>query len=123
MYTISKEFSFSASHKLENLPVDHPCVNLHGHNYIVIIELESISLDEKGFVIDYRNLNLFKQFIGSNLDHKHLNDVVDFNPTAENLAKFLFNTFTKTYPKMIAVTVKETPKTTARYEPSYDARK
>ena len=41
MYRISKEFHFSASHQLTDLPADHQCARLHGHNYIVVVELNS----------------------------------------------------------------------------------
>ena len=119
MYTIQKEFSFSASHKLENLPASHPCSNTHGHNYLVIVELQSANLDKTGMVVDYRKLTFIKEHIDAHLDHKHLNDVLDFNPTAENLAKYIFDLFIKTYPQLIAVSVKETPKTIARYTPLF----
>ena len=122
MYTITKEFSFCASHKLEGLPANHPCTNLHGHNYIIIVELQSVQLDNQGMVLDYRKLHYIKEHIDEHLDHKHLNDVLDFNPTAENLAKYIFDIFSKTYRQLIAVTVKETPKTTARYTPIYNTK-
>ena len=120
MYKISKEFSFDAAHKLEGLPAEHPCSNLHGHTYIVMVELEANFLSELGFVLDYRKLSPIKEFINKYLDHQYLNDALDFNPTAENIAKFLFKTFEKTFPQMTAVTVKETPKTAATYTPMFD---
>ena len=45
MYRITKEFHFSASHQLSHLPDDHQCARLHGHNYIVVVELASASLN------------------------------------------------------------------------------
>jgi len=120
MYKISKEFSFCASHNLEGLPKDHPCANIHGHNYVVIVSLEAAFVSELGMVLDYRKLSPIKEFIDLHLDHRHLNDVLDFNPTAENLAKFIFKTFAKTFPQMGSVTVKETPKTAATYNPMFD---
>ena len=119
MYKISKEFSFSASHKLMGLPSTHPCSNTHGHNYLVKVELQSVNLTAEGFVVDYRKLGLIKDWIDSTLDHKHLNDVLKFNPTAENIAKHIFNTFSKTYSQLSAVEVSETPKTNARYTPLF----
>jgi len=116
MHTITKKFSFSASHELNGLQISHPCSRLHGHNYEVTIILQSESLDEIGFVMDYRKLDLFKEWLDSRFDHRHLNDVVDFNPTAENLAKYIFDNWSKTYPILKAIEVSETPKTTARYE-------
>ena len=38
MYIISKEYHFSASHQLHDLPEDHPCHRLHGHNYVVEVD-------------------------------------------------------------------------------------
>jgi 6-pyruvoyltetrahydropterin/6-carboxytetrahydropterin synthase len=120
MYTIRKEFHFSASHVLTGLAPEHPCSRLHGHNYIVVAEFESIKLNDVGFVIDYRDLEEIKKFIDDALDHKHLNDFFDFNPSAENMAKFLFKLFKKTYPQLSAIEVSETPKTNARYSPNFD---
>jgi len=45
MYTISKQFTFSASHQLLNLCDSHPCYRLHGHNYIVEVELQASELN------------------------------------------------------------------------------
>jgi len=116
MYIIRKEFSFSASHQLMGLPKEHPCSNLHGHNYTVIVELRSEDVDPVGFVYDYRNFESMKNWINNNLDHKHLNEFFDCNPTAENMAKFIFDYFANIIPYVFAVEVSETPKTSARYE-------
>lgn len=61
MHTISKIFSFEASHMIEGLPQEHPCSNLHGHSYQVIVAFCSSELNKVGFVIDYRDLDIFKQ--------------------------------------------------------------
>lgn len=116
MYKISKEFHFSASHQLEGLPEDHPCTRLHGHNYLVKVECSSKQLHQPGFVIDYHDLAPIKHYIDDRLDHRHLNDVFDFNPTAELMAKFLFTEFKKIVSEISAVEISETPKTNARYE-------
>ena len=116
MYKISKQFSFSASHILEGLNIQHPCSRLHGHNYTVTVHLESEELDQVGFVRDYRELDNVKKYIDDKLDHRHLNDVFDFNPTAEKLAKHFYDLFKVWIPQLKAVEVSETPKTTAIYE-------
>lgn len=125
MYKISKEFAFSASHALGGLTDNHPCARVHGHNYVVVVELKSTSLIPPGFVLDYRKLDVVKNYIDTRLDHRHLNDVLDYNPTAENMAHFLFDEFYELlYPimeegvELSAVTISETPKTIARYERS-----
>jgi 6-pyruvoyltetrahydropterin/6-carboxytetrahydropterin synthase len=121
MFSIAKEFGFSASHQLLNLPAEHQCARLHGHNYTVIVELLSVRLDEVGFVIDYGELDFIKKYIDDNLDHKHLNDVLGFNPTAEKMAKFLYQQFEIMFNDigykdvLSKVSVKETDKTIASY--------
>jgi 6-pyruvoyltetrahydropterin/6-carboxytetrahydropterin synthase len=116
MYKISKQFAFSASHILEGLSADHPCARLHGHNYIVTVHLKAGQLDDTGFIKDYRELSIVKDYLDNTLDHRHLNDVFSFNPTAENMAKHLYDIFKESIPELWAVEVCETPKTSAIYE-------
>jgi 6-pyruvoyltetrahydropterin/6-carboxytetrahydropterin synthase len=128
MFVIRKEFAFSASHQLKGLPDTHPCSRLHGHNYVVTVELRSEWLNEVGFIKDYRSLEPVKRWIDEVLDHKHLNDVLGLdkdkatlamiNPTAENMSKLFFDLFKEWIPELYAVEVSETPKTSARYERS-----
>ena len=115
MYIIKKQFHFSASHTLEMLPEDHPCSRLHGHNYIVEIVLASDALNEVGFVIDYKDLKPFKKIIDEELDHRHLNDVLPFQTSAENIAHYLYSRAKALWPQVIAVRVSETPKTWAEF--------
>jgi 6-pyruvoyltetrahydropterin/6-carboxytetrahydropterin synthase len=115
MFTISKRFDFSASHQLSGLPEGHQCARLHGHNYELHLTLTDDKLDETGFVKDYGQLDFVKTFIDNTLEHRHLNDLFPFNPTAENMAKYFYTVFKQTYPQLIQVTIKETEKTTATY--------
>jgi 6-pyruvoyltetrahydropterin/6-carboxytetrahydropterin synthase len=118
MYKISKRFDFCASHQLRGLPDNHQCARLHGHNYSVTVHLVSDDLSGPGFVRDYGELDvLVKQWLDDHFEHRHLNDVVPFNPTAENLALFLYSQFLPLIPELVAVTVKETDKTGATYSP------
>ena len=117
MYTISKKFHFSASHYLMKLPEDHPCSKIHGHNYVVKVECRNAKLNDVGFIIDYRELQPIKDWIDNNIDHKHLNDIFEFNPTAENMAEYFYYTFHSLIWQVTAVEVSETDKTNCRYEP------
>ncbi|MFV0290507.1 MAG: 6-pyruvoyl trahydropterin synthase family protein [Mangrovibacterium sp.] len=117
MYKINKEFHFSSSHQLQGLPESHPCSRLHGHNYVVNFHFQSDKLNEVGFVIDYRALSSIKDFLDNTLDHQHLNDVFSFNPSAENISKYLYEHFKEQFPQLFKVEVSETPKTKAVYEP------
>jgi 6-pyruvoyltetrahydropterin/6-carboxytetrahydropterin synthase len=118
MYTITKEFHFSASHQLLTLPDGHPCKRLHGHNYVVELVLEAATLDEHGFVVDYGDLKPFKEMIDRELDHRHLNDVLPYPTSAENIARYLYDWARKCWPQVAAVRVSETPKTWAIYRES-----
>lgn len=116
MFTITKEFSFSASHALCHLPAEHPCHNLHGHNYKVKLELRANELAD-GFVVDYRKLQFVKDWIDSTLDHKHLNDIYPMT-TVECMSREIFNHIKPHLPELYAVELSETDKTNCRYEPS-----
>ena len=117
MYRITKEFHFSASHKLDHLPDDHQCARLHGHNFIAIVELATAILDRDGFVRDYGELKAFKTYIDDNFDHRHLNDVMDAVSTGENMARHFYDWCVARWPETSAVKVSETPKTWAEYRP------
>ena len=114
-FNIKKEFHFSSSHQLSGLDENHPCSRLHGHNYIIVVKLAG-ELNEIGFVQDYRELDSIKKWIDKTLDHRHLNDIFKFNPTAENMAKFIYDKFVIKYPLIVSVSISETPKTWATYE-------
>ena len=118
MYTISKQFTFSASHQLLNLKASHQCYRLHGHNYIVEVELQAEQLNSNGFVRDYNDLDELKNYIDETLDHRHLNEVFGHDDTtAENLSKFLYDWAKAKWPEVSAMRVSETPKTWAEYRP------
>lgn len=121
--TITKDFAFSASHQLDGLPEGHQCGRVHGHNYLVRAEITG-PVDGVGFVIDYGALKPFGEYIDTYLDHRHLNDQLTGNPTAEHLAgallmqlrlvlKEMINGYP--HPLEIAMSVSETPKTWATY--------
>lgn len=117
MYTIAKKFNFSASHQLTGLPDGHQCSRLHGHNYIVELVLRASKVDENGMVVDYGELKAFKEHLDAYYDHRHLNDVLSFNTTAENLARHFYEWARQLFPDLVAVRVSETPKTWAEYRP------
>ncbi|MBF5079765.1 6-carboxytetrahydropterin synthase QueD [Paracoccus sp. NBH48] len=117
MFRISKEFHFSASHRLDHLAPDHQCARLHGHNYIVVVELAAPDLNADGFVRDYHELAALKAYVDGTFDHRHLNDVLDVPSTAENLARHFFDWCRALWPETSAVKVSETPKTWAEYRP------
>lgn len=118
MFTIAKEFHFSASHQLHGLPAEHQCARLHGHNYVLTVVLADTQLDAVGFVRDYGELKDVKHYVDTVLDHRHLNDAFNCNPTAENMCKEIYELFKPLLPQLKAIQLSETPKTTAEYKPT-----
>lgn len=93
MFYIKKRLEISAAHRLD-LTYDSKCNNVHGHNWILNIECRSRTLNTNGMVTDFTHV---KEFILRNLDHKILNDVLPFNPTAENIAKWVVESVPNCY--------------------------
>jgi 6-pyruvoyltetrahydropterin/6-carboxytetrahydropterin synthase len=124
MYTISKEFHFSASHQLDHLPEGHQCARLHGHNYIMVVELSGSRLDRVGFILDYGELGIVKDIVDG-FDHRHLNDFFTFNPTSENICRFVYEEVERILKENLGhkidhiddmgIGLSETPKTMAWY--------
>lgn len=88
MWKIDKEFHFEAGHRVWSQELKHPdlsistdcaCKHLHGHSYVLKVELESTTLDQSGMVTDFKNLNFMKEFIDNELDHKFIIDINDPN--------------------------------------------
>ena len=118
MYTISKRFSFSASHIIGGLKPGHPCGRLHGHNYDVEVRLRSDTLDAAGFVRDFYELTALDDFIKVTLDHRHLNDVLGHDrTTTEVISHWLYDWCKARWPEVISVRVGETPDSFAEYQP------
>jgi len=120
MYRVSKRFGFSASHVLHGLGDDHPCSRLHGHNYEIQILAEAADLDQRGFVVDFREFDEVKRWLDATLDHRHLNDVLEGQPSAEAIARFVYEWCRSQLPvpvaeRIVAVRAWETPRAYAEY--------
>lgn len=85
MYEVRKRIEISAAHRLM-LDYESKCTNLHGHNWIIDVFLRSETLNKNGMIMDFTEI---KRKIQDKFDHKVINDEVDFNPTAENIAKYI----------------------------------
>ena len=118
MYRVAKRFGFSASHVLHGLGDDHPCSRLHGHNYEVEVFVDADALDARGFVVDFRELDPVKTWIDATLDHRHLNDIIEGQPSAEAIAKYVYEWCRTGLPfRVAAIRVWETPRAYAEYRP------
>lgn len=123
-FRISRSFRFCASHQLAALPEQHKCSRLHGHNYTVTVTVGAATLDEHGFVTDFASLSPLNEYLQGVFDHRHLNDVVDFAPTSELLARHLGCWFIANVEpvlgdaRLVSMTVSETSHSAASWERS-----
>ncbi len=117
MFTITKRFEFEAAHRLTKVPEGHKCRRLHGHNYVVTVELQAADLDPSGFVVDFGDLSALREHLDNTYDHRYLNDVLEVETTAENLAWTLYAWCARKWPQTTAVRVEETRGTSAEYRP------
>lgn len=108
MYYIKKRLEVSAAHRL-TLDYESKCTAIHGHNWIITVECRSRELDANGMVTDF---TVVKEKILKVLDHAVLNDVLPFNPTAENIARWV----TETVPNCFRCEVQESEGNIAIYE-------
>ena len=106
MFRVSKEIHFCYGHRL--LDYAGKCRHLHGHNGRAVITLEAPALDRLGMVVDFSEIKrVVGKWVDETLDHKmllHRDDPVipelrrqgepfvelDVNPTAENIARLIY---------------------------------
>lgn len=93
MYYVKKRLEVSAAHRL-TLSYPSKCTCLHGHNWIITIECRARELNADGMVTDFTHI---KEQILGRLDHSVLNDVLPFNPTAENIARWVVDNVENCY--------------------------
>ncbi len=133
MFQVTKEIRFCYGHRL--LHYDGKCRYLHGHNGRAVITLGAESLDTLGMVVDFSRIkSVVGAWIDANLDHRmilHKDDpilpalkqdneplfVVDVNPTAENLAKLIFDFASGQGFPVLEVCLWETDDSYAVYRP------
>ncbi len=96
MFQVCVRAHFDAAHFIRNYEGD--CANLHGHRWDVEVCIEGQQLNDLGMLIDFKDVKQSIRKALKLLDHSLLNDLPTFsskglNPTAENLARFLFLEF------------------------------
>ncbi len=132
MVYVKRRETFSAAHRLynpaysdeKNLEIFGKCSNpnWHGHNYVLEVTVAGEPDPETGFVIDLKVLkNIINENILSKVDHKNLNTETDFMsniiPSAENIAKRIFNVLKNKMPsgRLYSVKLFETEKNIVEY--------
>ena len=136
MYEVERYHDISCGHRVHGH--ESKCAHLHGHNYRIFftVQQDNNQLDLIGRVIDFSVIkSRLCEWLETWWDHKmliwvddpHLDDLLDidpdgvvpveFNPTAENMARHFHDWCKARWPETAAVRVSETPKTWAEYRP------
>jgi 6-pyruvoyltetrahydropterin/6-carboxytetrahydropterin synthase len=133
MYRVTREIAFCYGHRLLNY--DGKCRHLHGHNGRAVITLEGPGLDRRGMLVDFGDIKRHVQrWIDENLDHNMLlcrEDpllptlrergervfVMEENPTAENIARLIFDKAREAGLPVVEVVLWETDQCCSAYAP------
>ncbi len=100
MFELTIMAEFEAAHNLRNY--QGKCSRLHGHNWKVEVTVRGDKLDELGMIIDFTALKAEVKQIVDRLDHYYLNELTAFqerNPTAEHIAKYIYEELVGLLPK------------------------
>ncbi len=133
MYSVTKEIDFCYGHRLPGHT--GKCRHLHGHNATAIIRLESETLDPMGMVCDFGDIGGYvRDWIDEEIDHNMLMSrhdpllrllegagervyVMDSNPTAENIARLIYEKVAAAGYPVVEVSLRETGSAEASYRP------
>jgi 6-pyruvoyltetrahydropterin/6-carboxytetrahydropterin synthase len=131
MFRVTQEIDFCYGHRLLNY--SGKCRHLHGHNGRAVVVLEGDMLDCRGMLIDFGDIKReIREWIDQTLDHRmilcqddpalpSLRDlgeplyVIDCNPTAENIARLIFEHAVEKRLPVVEVSLWETPRAFATY--------
>lgn len=115
-FELKQHFQIESARYLPHLPPEHPCSRMHGHSFKIILTLVGPLDAQRGWVIDYNDIQKKMQPLLNQLDHRVLNEVPGLeNPTSELLAKWLYDHGSQHLESLVRVTVAETPLTECSY--------
>jgi 6-pyruvoyltetrahydropterin/6-carboxytetrahydropterin synthase len=132
MFRVSRTIDFCYGHRLLNY--NGKCKHLHGHNGRAIITVGAPRLDERGMVLDFSDIKqVVSRWIDEHLDHRMLLQrtdpavpalqqlgeplfLMDVNPTAENIARLIFDYVAGQGFPVVEVRLWETPLCHAAYD-------
>lgn len=131
MFSVSREIDFCYGHRLLNY--QGKCRHLHGHNARAVITIETAGLDKRGMVLDFTEIKrVVDRWIDENLDHRMILNrddpimavlkeagepvyLIEGNPTAENIARLIFDFAAGQGYPVVEVRFWETPRCFATY--------
>ena len=114
---IYKIFTIESARSLPNLADGHPCKNVHGHSFKIIITVTGNIQKDSGFVMDFEDLVTAFHPIQELLDHTYLNEIKGLeNPSSENLCVWIWKKLSKTLSGLKQIEIKETDHTGCIYK-------
>jgi 6-pyruvoyltetrahydropterin/6-carboxytetrahydropterin synthase len=103
------EFTFDSAHFLPNAPEGHKCRRLHGHTFHVIVHVAGPVDPNRGWILDFADIEAAFAPVHEALDHRLLNDIAGLsNPTSEHLAAWIWQRLAPSLPGLSRLVVKET---------------
>ncbi|MGQ0633937.1 MAG: 6-pyruvoyl trahydropterin synthase family protein [Planctomycetaceae bacterium] len=132
MFQISQQIDFCYGHRLLNY--DGKCRFLHGHNGRAVVTLQGEGVDDRGMLVDFTEIKrTLQQWIDQELDHRMIlcqDDplvsvlqqhqqplyLIRWNPTAENIARLIFERAHELGFPVVEVALWETAKSCAKFK-------
>lgn len=118
--SITRRYHFECAHFLPKVPDQHKCKRMHGHNYEMLVTVAG-QLDERGFLLDFFELDEIVLPIIAHIDHRVLNDIPGLeNPTAELIGAWFAERIVERgpVPRIKQVRIYETKDCWADIEPT-----
>jgi 6-pyruvoyltetrahydropterin/6-carboxytetrahydropterin synthase len=113
---LSKSFCFEAAHRLPTFPPGHKCTRLHGHSFKFDVIVEGEVDGARGYLVDYGDIKLAAEPVVKRLDHYYLNEIDGLeNPTAESIARWIYDRLKPALPQLTAIVVHETCTSSCEY--------
>ena len=106
---LERSYRFEAAHFLPKVPPGHKCARVHGHSYEIGVAIEGEVDAERGWLVDFADIDERALPVVRELDHRLLNELDGLaNPTSELLAAWLWRRLAPALP-LVEVSVSETP--------------
>ena len=106
---LSRDYRFEAAHFLPRVPAGHQCRRMHGHSYAVRVTIEGPPDPERGWVMDFADIDERAMPLVRELDHHVLNEIDGLaNPTSELLAAWWWQRLAPALAGLAEIAVSET---------------
>ena len=107
---LERSYRFEAAHFLPRVPPGHKCARMHGHSYRIDVAIEGEIDSDRGWVMDFAEIDDQVAPLVRMLDHQVLNEVEGLsNPTSELLTSWFWHRLVGALPGLSEVAVSETP--------------